>query len=100
MLVVGLDGVHALLPCTLMSQIDSLLQSARIDDAIELTDQAKKKLDMPGAVADPEQVRLYSYLLLHSQLMGCFRWEGGGDTPDVSTDRLQVSSCHSIPRRR
>lgn len=57
-LILGSDAIQALLPSTLVSQIESLLDTARLDDAIELAAQAKQKVDMPEHVADTDSVSL------------------------------------------
>jgi hypothetical protein len=44
-LVVGANYIQSLLPSTLRSQAESLLESHRIEDAIGLADQQRKKLE-------------------------------------------------------
>ena len=43
-LVVGSNTVHALLPSTLISQADALLLAHRLEDATDLAEQQRKKL--------------------------------------------------------
>lgn len=43
-LVLGEHAVHSLVPSTLISQAESLLESHRIQDAIDLADQQRKKI--------------------------------------------------------
>jgi len=44
-LVLGLNSVHSLVPATLISQAEALLASHRIDDALNLVDQQRRKLE-------------------------------------------------------
>ncbi|KAI0365805.1 hypothetical protein BV20DRAFT_953552 [Pilatotrama ljubarskyi] len=43
-LVLGSNAVHALLPSTLISQADALLEAHRLEDATDLAEQHRKKL--------------------------------------------------------
>lgn len=43
-LVLGTNSVQALLPSTLISQADALLQAHRVEEAADLADQQRKKL--------------------------------------------------------
>ncbi|KAI0353913.1 hypothetical protein OH77DRAFT_1406102 [Trametes cingulata] len=43
-LVLGSNAVHALLPSTLISQADALLEAHRLEDAADLAEQHRKKL--------------------------------------------------------
>jgi vacuolar protein sorting-associated protein 3 len=56
-LVFGENSIQSLVPSTLISQVEALLDSHRIQDAIKLADQQHTKL---GGLAhpDPEEVRL------------------------------------------
>ncbi|KAG8888270.1 hypothetical protein FRB99_004130, partial [Tulasnella sp. 403] len=56
-LVSGPRGIHALLPSTLVSQVDSLLESARIDDAIALVEEAKATAEKPETARDEGFIR-------------------------------------------
>jgi len=53
-LVVGANYIQSLLPSTLRSQAESLLESHRIEDAIGLADQQRKKLESNLTVDDDE----------------------------------------------
>ena len=44
-LVLGENSVHSLLPSTLISQAESLLEAHKIQNAIDLADQQRKKLE-------------------------------------------------------
>lgn len=44
-LVLGFNSIQSLLPSTLISQLDSLLESHRLEDAYKLVDQRRKKLE-------------------------------------------------------
>lgn len=44
-LVLGANSIQSLLPSTLTSQVDSLLESHRLEDAYNLVDQKRKKLE-------------------------------------------------------
>ncbi|KAK7047338.1 hypothetical protein VNI00_006569 [Paramarasmius palmivorus] len=43
-LVSGLNSIQSLVPATLISQVESLLESHRIEDAADLADQQRKKI--------------------------------------------------------
>jgi hypothetical protein len=57
-LVLGSNSIESLLPSTLISQVDGLLKSHRIEDAINLADQQRTKLQgkAGAAAADEEEV--------------------------------------------
>lgn len=55
-LVSGLRGMHSLLPSTLGSQIDSLLESNRVEDAVGLLSQAREKLEKSTGLVDEGEV--------------------------------------------
>lgn len=44
-LVLGSNSVQSLLPSTLISQIESLLENHKLEDAYNLVDQRRKKLE-------------------------------------------------------
>ena len=44
LLVLGANSVQSLLPATLISQVEALLDGHRIEDAVELADERRKKL--------------------------------------------------------
>ena len=56
-LVLGANSVQALLPSTLISQVDSLLESHSLEGAYELIDQRRKKLEESLHV-DEDEVRI------------------------------------------
>lgn len=56
-LVLGLNSLQALLPSTLVSQIDSLLESHSLEDAYKLVDERRKKLEETLHV-DEDDVRI------------------------------------------
>lgn len=53
-LVVGGNSIQSLLPATLISQVEALLQSHRIQEAVELADQQQTKLQGKVPVDDDE----------------------------------------------
>lgn len=55
-LVLGSNSVHCLLPSTLITRADALLDRHRLDDAVELADQQLRKLQGRVSV-DNEEVR-------------------------------------------
>lgn len=55
-LVLGSASIQSLLPATLISQVESLLEGHRIDDAITLVEQQGKKLQGKITV-DEDEVR-------------------------------------------
>lgn len=62
-LVLGEQGVHSLVPSTLISQAESLLDSHRIDDAVDLADQQRKKI-YGNLTVNEDEVSLQKPLLL------------------------------------
>ncbi|KAG9013429.1 hypothetical protein FRB90_006050 [Tulasnella sp. 427] len=65
-LVAGLRGMHSLLPSTLGSQIDSLLESNRMQDAVDLLSQVREKLEKSTGVVDEGEIR--EVLLIHQRI--------------------------------
>ena len=55
LLVVGSNWINALLPSTLITQADALIQGHRLDDALTLADQQLKKFQ--GRSVDQDEVR-------------------------------------------
>jgi hypothetical protein len=53
-LILGSTSIQSLVPSTLISQIESLLEAHRIEDAVDLVDQRRKKLQSEVAVNDDE----------------------------------------------
>ncbi|KXN84921.1 O-methylsterigmatocystin oxidoreductase [Leucoagaricus sp. SymC.cos] len=60
-------SISSLIPSTLVDQVDSLLDSHRIDDAVVLVDQRRKKLE-GNLIVDPNEVRFYNL---------CYMWFKG-----------------------
>jgi hypothetical protein len=56
-LILASESIQSLLPCTLISQVDSLLESHRVQDAVDLADQQRKKLQGRITV-DEDEVRI------------------------------------------
>lgn len=54
-LVLGSNSIQSLVPSTLISQAEALLESHRIEDAIDLADQQRKKIHSSISV-DEDQV--------------------------------------------
>ncbi|KAG9050608.1 hypothetical protein FS837_004133 [Tulasnella sp. UAMH 9824] len=75
-LVAGLRGMHSLLPSTLGSQIDSLLESNRVDDAVSLLNQVREKLEK-STVVDEGEVR--EVLLIHQRIAFRYLFATGFD---------------------
>ena len=68
-LLLGSSSIQSLVPSTLISQVESLLESHRYEDAIDLADQQLRKLqlqtppgDTPGSVPPPLQVEELNYV--------------------------------------
>lgn len=59
-LILGINSLHSLLPATLISQAESLLESHRLDDVVELADQQRKKLQGKLTV-DEDEVRVWPF---------------------------------------
>lgn len=57
-LVLGSNSVQSLVPSTLISQIESLLDSHRISDAVDLADSQRKKLQANLSI-DEDEVLLF-----------------------------------------
>lgn len=53
-LILGPNTIQSLLPSTLISQAESLLESHRIEDAVSLVDQQRKKIEGKLEVDDDE----------------------------------------------
>lgn len=53
-LVLGPNSVQSLVPSTLISQAESLLESHRLDDAYNLADQRRKKLEESITIDEDE----------------------------------------------
>jgi len=57
-LVLGPNSVQSLVPSTIISQVESLLESHRLEDAYNLVDQRRKKLEETLHV-DEDEVSLF-----------------------------------------
>lgn len=53
-LVLGPDSIQSLVPSTFVSQLESLLESHRLEDAFNLADQRRKKLEESITVDEDE----------------------------------------------
>lgn len=53
-LVLGGNSIQSLVPSTIISQVESLLDSHRIEDAVDLADQRRKKLEGTISVDEDE----------------------------------------------
>lgn len=58
-LLLGSNSIHSLLPSTLLSQVESLLESHRIHDAVSLADQQQRKIEGKRAANDDEVITHY-----------------------------------------
>jgi hypothetical protein len=56
--VLGQNSIRSLLPSTLISQVEALLEQHRINDAVDLAEQHRKKLQGKASV-DANEVRIY-----------------------------------------
>ncbi|KAI0070835.1 hypothetical protein K474DRAFT_1693669 [Panus rudis PR-1116 ss-1] len=54
LLVLGSNGVYSLLPSTLISQIEALLDAHRIEDAVDMADKHRQKVQAQLTVSDDE----------------------------------------------
>ncbi|KAH9916048.1 uncharacterized protein B0H18DRAFT_885291 [Fomitopsis serialis] len=69
-LVLGTNSIYALLPSTLISQADALLQAHRIKDAADLADQQRRKIQASITVDEHEAEELrYVYQRLGFQCL-------------------------------
>jgi len=57
-LVLGPDSIQSLVPSTFVSQLESLLESHRLEDAFNLADQRRKKLEESITVDEDEAEEL------------------------------------------
>ncbi len=71
-LVLGANSIQSLLPSTLISQLDSLLESHRLEDAYNLVDQKRKKLEESFHIDEDEVER---YLRLATPKLSNFQAE-------------------------
>ena len=55
-LVLGPDSIQSLVPSTLVSQLESLLESHRLEDAFNLADQRRKKLEESITIDEDEVI--------------------------------------------
>src|ERR1700736_2622124 len=55
-LILGPNSIHSLLPTTIISQVESLLESHLINDAVGLVDQQRKKIE-GNLKVDNDEVR-------------------------------------------
>lgn len=53
-LVLGTNSVLSLLPATLISQVESLLDGHRIEDAVQIAEQQRKKVQGNIAIDNDE----------------------------------------------
>ena len=60
-LVIGPNSVQSLVPSTLISQAESLLEGHRLDDAYNLADQRRKKLE-ESITVDEDEVSAPQYV--------------------------------------
>jgi rRNA-processing protein FCF1 len=61
-LVLGPNSIQSLVPSTIISQVESLLESHRLEDAYKLADQRRKKLEESINIDEDEvrQLRQFS----------------------------------------
>jgi hypothetical protein len=55
-LVLGPDSIQSLVPSTLVSQLESLLESHRLEDPFNLADQRRKKLEESITIDEDEGI--------------------------------------------
>ena len=60
--VIGQNAIQSLVPSTLISQAESLLENHRINDAVDLAEQQRRKLQ-GKASADIDEVNIYTSLV-------------------------------------
>lgn len=60
-LVLGPNSIQSLVPSTLISQAESLLEGHRLDDAYNLADQRRKKLE-ESITVDEDEVSAPQYV--------------------------------------
>lgn len=64
-LVLGCNSIQSLVPSTITSQLESLLESHRLEDAYNLADQRRKKLEESLEVDEDEVCQIFFVLWLH-----------------------------------
>ncbi|KAH9918038.1 hypothetical protein B0H21DRAFT_847492 [Amylocystis lapponica] len=78
-LVLGSNAVQTLLPSTLISQADALLESHRIEDVVDLAEQQSKRLHAMTSVDEHEVDELrYVYQRIGFQCLGETRFDDAG----------------------
>ncbi|EIN08171.1 hypothetical protein PUNSTDRAFT_69089 [Punctularia strigosozonata HHB-11173 SS5] len=78
-LVIGANSIQSLLPASLISQVEALLQSHRVQEAAELADQQRRKLETKLAVAEDELEELnYVYQRIGFQCFSETLFEDAG----------------------
>ncbi|KAJ8481088.1 hypothetical protein ONZ45_g15430 [Pleurotus djamor] len=79
-LILGAQQIHALLPSTLISQVESLLAAHRIQDAIDLADQRRRKLQESITLDEDEADELrYAYQRIGFQCLRETMFEDAGN---------------------
>lgn len=96
-LVLGPNSIQSLVPSTIISQLESLLESHRLDDSYQLADQRRKKLE-ESLEPDEDEVSATSLCLAtpHSQLHSSF--SGRGASIRLPADWFSMF-CRNIVRR-
>ncbi|GLB39648.1 putative vacuolar sorting protein 39 domain 2 [Lyophyllum shimeji] len=75
-LLLGANSVQSLVPSTLISQVESLLESHRIEDALDLADRQRKKLQANISIDEDEAEELrYVYQRIGFQCFSETRFE-------------------------
>lgn len=60
-LIIGTNTVYSLLPATLVSQAEALLLANRVQDAVQVVDQFRKKIQSKPNVDPVEVSRIVSF---------------------------------------
>ena len=95
-LLISADAVHSLLPPTLISKIGALLELNKIDQAVALAEQHRKRVNRDPNAIDHVEVRPkpkntnISPVSLYSI--------GSGVTLRIPTNRLRLSPKHLVRR--
>ncbi|KAK2467972.1 hypothetical protein APHAL10511_000267 [Amanita phalloides] len=80
-LLLGSSSLHSLVPATLISQVDALLDSHRIDDAIELADQRRQVLFISPTPSDADELK-YVYQRIGFRCFAETRFDEAGEMFD------------------
>lgn len=90
-LVLGANSIQSLLPSTLISRLDSLLESHRLEDAYNLVDQKRKKLEESFHIDEDEVEHLLTLAISETKQL-----PGRGTTLCLPTNWVSMLHRNSV----